>query len=193
MQHSEIEDKSVSKFQCIFMLILIAALLSVYLVGFFEEIRTLVLITNEPIAFTTHRFLIPAVTAIPTVVLLGYCIYKRLMGTLTDPQLNSTFKFIVINFPIFVISCILFYFSLNFWLQGTGYSKCNWYTRSTYTAPIVWVKDKEFCVKKASEVRIELLDWIDNQQKLKQTPTKTEVISKIDELLLTKNLPTRKT
>ncbi len=152
-------DDQTPKSTLILLITFFCALTLGLLYRIYEELISLKHISKSPIVFELDSTLIPMLILAPSVFMLIHIFIKRLKQTARTKDVHRTIKTIIINFPIFLLTAVLFSWQQAKWMKKQGYQECPWYQGSTFGAPKVWVKDSEYCLKIGYKVRHEIIDW----------------------------------
>ncbi|MEO3681418.1 hypothetical protein ABHN84_03835 [Shewanella vesiculosa] len=181
--HDEYSDKKRHKVLAIFLMFL--CFLGIYgtFLGFIEEYSILEQISKNAIYVGHRSFAIGAFWLVPFFIIFSYLMYLRLVNKLTIKAQIWLVKAGGIGLVSWVITCSVYGFWLDSHLRINGYTHCYWYDSPTRGSPTIWVESERFCQKRASNTRLELFNYFDQQDALNRKPTDKELNAEIKNIV----------
>lgn len=173
----------ISPTQGLFFIAVLLLFILGYFYGLIQEISMLSRI-EEGAALVKVRPSTPALLVmVPALMVLIAGIALRLLNKMTAKRQKVGLVIIVASFPLFLMTWFIFSLQLSDRLETHGYSECGWYSGASFGAPQVMVLNEQFCIKEGYQVRIDLLDWFEQQYRT-GTEISVEMVSKKQQQLL---------
>lgn len=181
--HDEYSDKKRHKVLAIFLMFL--CFLGIYgtFLGFIEEYSILEKISKNTIYVGHRSFAIGAFWLVPFFIIFSYLMYLRLVNKLTIKAQVWLVKAGGIGLVSWVVTCSVYGFWLDSHLRINGYIHCYWYDSPARSSPTIWVESERFCQKRASNTRLELFNYFDQQDALNRKPTDKELNAEIKNIV----------
>jgi len=148
-----------------------------------KEIAALRLVELRVVAISLDAAVVPMFVLVPAIIVLLIGFVKRWRGTMTDTEVASGVKFIIISLPLFFAVWGIYGWQQSRWLASVGYEKCQFLTGSTFGASTVWVKDKGYCIQGGYRVSGELIQWVGGQARRGADVSIEDFESKVADLI----------
>jgi len=171
--------------------VLYISLLTLCIVGCFytlyDEVGMLNRVYEGAVLLKVRIVVIPLVLMMPALGVLIWGITCQILPNFTVHSTKRGVFFIILSFPIFVISLLIYNWQIMSWLDEQGYSECSFYSGASLGAAKIMVNNPYLCIEEGYQVRIALLDWFEEQYLQGITPTIDMVTTKQEQLLLAYN------
>ena len=162
----------------VFFLIAISVPYAIY-----QEASKLAIIKLFPAAIKVKSGSLALLSVLPTLFIFIWATIKRWKNRYTTNDANTLFKIIAFNFPIMLVVLFINKWYVADYLISHGYTPCRSYTSASIYASKVWVRQGEYCLKEASIVSVDLVDWAEKQARLGNVVTVEQLRNKAHELL----------
>lgn len=163
------------------------ALLTLIIIGYFytlyDEITMLKRVYEDAALLKVRTSVIPLIIMMPSPAVLIWGIGCRLAGKVSKRSQKNGLFIIIGCFPLFPIGWAIYSWQVMNWLDDNGYTQCSSYSGATMGAPNIMVNNPSFCIEDGYQIRIELLDWFEEQYLQGVTPTVEMVSDKQEKLL----------
>ncbi|MBU2971344.1 hypothetical protein KO527_18540 [Pseudoalteromonas sp. C2R02] len=163
------------------------ALLTLIIIGYFytlyDEITMLKRVYEDTALLKIRTSVIPLIMMMPALAVLIWGIGCRLVDKVSERSQKNGLFIIIGCFPLFLIGWAIYSWQVMNWLDDNGYTQCSSYSGVTMGAPKIMVNNPSFCIEDGYQVRIELLDWFEEQYLQGVTPTVEMVSDKQEKLL----------
>ncbi|WP_159821472.1 hypothetical protein [Colwellia sp. 20A7] len=180
-------NTSISPNQAIFFIVVLTLSIIGYFYTLFDEIAMLERVNEQSVLLKIRTAVIPLIVMMPALCILIWGIFCRLKNRVLAQKQKMGLFVIIACFPMFLIVWLIYSWQLTSWLHDKGYTECSWYSGASLGAPKIMMNNVGLCLDEGYQVRVELLDWFEEQYKQGVTPTIDTVIIKQQQLLLDYN------
>lgn len=180
----QLEKKSlINPYKAVFFIVLLVLIIIGYFYTLFAEIAMLKRVYEQSVLLKIRTVVVPLIVMMPAFVVLIWGVVRRLKNKASAKNQKAGLFIIIGCFPLFLIGWMIYSWQLTAWLHDNGYKECGWYAGASLGAPKVMVNNQGLCIEEGYQVRIDLLDWFEEQYQQGITPTVEMVTTKQQQLL----------
>lgn len=172
-----------SKLQTILTLIALAGALALLLDEVTNSAANFAKLTNNAIYISLSHWDLSLLFLMPTIVLLTYAGFLRLMDSGNEKRILLSFKLAIFLAATGIIVRIPYGVFINTLLEHHNYTRCPEYTTLQQNAPTVWVKHKLYCIKGSEIISEQLLEWLNELHSANIKPSPRDAKKKALSLL----------